>query len=413
MQNRTIPISITQSLVEAHFQRKSLRLTFAPALENFFEHETGPERCRYLFRMSLIVLAVFQLALIPQRMLLGDEVFPKMLLVQWGITTPLALAIEWSLRWNPRPILREIGVVAVTLLAAGNCAFFTLLSHAPGRWAMLQFLCFAFLCITSIQQIRFLPTVLACAGLCLFELFVTSQLSQYGGGIFTACALITLMTSCFAAFGNYMTEKRTRDTFLISLMGRIQNEELNRASTYDALTSLGNRRLLREAIAEIETAPAKASYAVLMLDIDYFKNLNDQAGHLAGDQCLVRIASLIQSQLRSHNDHAFRYGGEEFVILLNRADHETALAVAERIRKAIEAAGIPNPGVSPAGPVTASVGVATGVVPIEVLLADADAALYAAKRTGRNKVCDSGCDHHDPGISWTGAEAHAEETASA
>jgi len=405
MLNSSIPQHITHALVEEHVDRNSLRLRFAPELERFFEQETGKDRCRYLFRMGLIVLAIFQLVLYPQKLLLGDDMFPRMLMIQWGITTPLAIAVKWMLRYNPRPLVRELCVVTTALLATANCVSLTLMSNSPYRWAMLQLLSIAFLYFTSVQQVRFLPTVIACTGVCFFEIFVTAQLPEYSSNVFRACIFITITASVFAAYGNYMSEKQARQAYLLSLLTRIQNAELNRASAYDMLTGIGNRRLLRVTVDEIESHPQHTPRAVLMLDIDYFKDLNDHAGHIAGDQCLVRIASLIQSQLRRHNDHAFRYGGEEFVILLENSPRDTAMNVAERIRKAIEEAGIPNPGKGLDSRVTASIGVAAGMDSISRLLADADAALYSAKRAGRNRIFGKTGPATGSTVSWTGTSA--------
>lgn len=386
MPSNSIPGHITHALVEEHIERRTLRLKFAPELETFFEAETGRERCRYLVRIGFIVLLIFQFVLYPERLLLGAETFPTVLLVQLGITTPLVLLLKWFISRNPRPQMREFLVVLIALLATANCVWLTLISRSPDRWAMPLLFTIAFLYITVIQRVRFLQTVIACAGFCLAEVLLTLHLPQYNSSVFAAAAFITITASVFAVYGNYMSEKQTRRAYLLSLLTRIQNAGLNRDSAYDALTGLGNRRLLSETIATLEGQAVPNAPAVLMLDIDHFKKLNDEAGHLAGDQCLMRIASLIQSQLRSHGDHAFRYGGEEFVILLSNAPGEIAFNVAERIRLAIESAGIPNPGIGPAGTLTASIGVATGNTAIDLLLAAADTALYSAKRAGRNQV---------------------------
>jgi diguanylate cyclase (GGDEF)-like protein len=130
--------------------------------------------------------------------------------------------------------------------------------------------------------------------------------------------------------------------------------------------------------------------AVILADIDHFKDYNDTQGHLAGDVCLKRVAGIVQAELRTEGDMAFRFGGEEFLLLLPKADLSTAISVAERIRRALEEAGIPHPARVPPGVVTASFGVAAtrlgGTVTTDELIASADAALYAAKRSGRNQV---------------------------
>jgi diguanylate cyclase (GGDEF)-like protein len=120
-----------------------------------------------------------------------------------------------------------------------------------------------------------------------------------------------------------------------------------------------------------------------MADLDDFKSINDQYGHLIGDQALVRAAAILGSQLRKY-DLVARFGGEEFVLLLPRTSIEAALVIAERIRKDVSEVEVPGCGRG----ISASLGVAgwrTGETPDE-FVASADAALYHAKRTGRNRV---------------------------
>ena len=124
-----------------------------------------------------------------------------------------------------------------------------------------------------------------------------------------------------------------------------------------------------------------------MADVDHFKQYNDDYGHLAGDACLVEISRLLNGSLRD-TDLLCRYGGEEFAAILPRADLEAAVAVAERMRRAVEAARLPH--TLTGGTVTVSVGVASSLPSTKdrrnELLAGADAALYEAKRAGRNCV---------------------------
>jgi diguanylate cyclase (GGDEF)-like protein len=129
-----------------------------------------------------------------------------------------------------------------------------------------------------------------------------------------------------------------------------------------------------------------------MADIDFFKRLNDSAGHAAGDVCIQRVAQTIEQALRHDEDAVFRYGGEEFLIVFKHVTADLAVSLAERIRQAVEALAIPNPGIASAGGrsgvVTLSIGVAfgrDGVGP-ERVIKWSDDALYEAKRAGRNRV---------------------------
>ncbi len=165
------------------------------------------------------------------------------------------------------------------------------------------------------------------------------------------------------------------------------NRELNRVARRDSLTGVGNRLALDEAIARLldqgdRLRPMR--FALILFDIDHFKAYNDEHGHLAGDAALGRLGEILRRATRG-DDLAFRYGGEEFLLLLPEVDLTGAIAVGERVRSAAtddRDSGLP--------PFTVSGGVALcdpadGRDP-EPLLRRADAALYLAKRAGRNRI---------------------------
>ena len=178
------------------------------------------------------------------------------------------------------------------------------------------------------------------------------------------------------------------------------NHLLREINTHDELTGLRNRRYLNEALTnEYRRAfRDKTPISVLMIDIDYFKQLNDTYGHQFGDHCLVEAGHLLTGCIRRPPDIAVRYGGEEFVIVLPNTDVTGAIVVAEKIRHAFEQANIQYGEQSTA--LTISVGVA-GEVPSardehESLLRMADDFLYQAKSKGRNRVEAGG---HETGSS--------------
>ena len=127
-----------------------------------------------------------------------------------------------------------------------------------------------------------------------------------------------------------------------------------------------------------------------MCDIDHFKLYNDTFGHLAGDNILRRLANAIKGSIRK-SDEVFRFGGEEFVIILPDQDEKCSLTVAEKVREGVAALGIENKGTE-RGLVTISCGVAAFDMDAlenkwEVILDHADKALYQAKNSDRNRVC--------------------------
>ncbi len=161
------------------------------------------------------------------------------------------------------------------------------------------------------------------------------------------------------------------------------------AARIDALTGLPNRRTILELLAERIAQVAEGTpCAVLALDVDYFKQINDRLGHPAGDACLRTIAALIAANIRSE-DRAGRTGGEEFVVIMPECTSDVARSVGERLRKAIETAGVRH---ASGQPVTVSIGVAVAAAreEVESLLERADRALYRAKDAGRNRVIEIG-----------------------
>ena len=179
---------------------------------------------------------------------------------------------------------------------------------------------------------------------------------------------------------------------------RQQTEELQRLhaalkeqASRDSLTGLLNRRAFHELATQmLKTAHRrKESVALFMIDLDHFKRVNDRYGHAEGDLVLKRVGETLLATARD-NDIVARFGGEEFVMALLGVDEAESLIAAERVRCAV--AGIPDTRQR----ITTSIGIATfppkveksdTALQLESLLADADRALYAAKRGGRNRTC--------------------------
>lgn len=158
----------------------------------------------------------------------------------------------------------------------------------------------------------------------------------------------------------------------------------HKAST-DALTGQLNRHALNRILGDlvIKGERRRTDFAVLMLDVDFFKAINDNHGHDVGDKALQHVAQCIGSQLRD-GDFCARFGGEEFVVLLPATNDIEARHVAERIRQAVESSPLTNPQHT----ITLSIGLAAyrqGMT-AEMLLKAADSAVYTAKRNGRNQV---------------------------
>lgn len=171
--------------------------------------------------------------------------------------------------------------------------------------------------------------------------------------------------------------------------------ELDRLATTDGLTGLRNRRSLDQDLATLHARSRRYGrvYCVAMCDVDCFKGYNDRFGHAAGDQALKAVGAALGGQARE-GDGVYRYGGEEFLLLLPEQTVQAAMVAAERVRHAVEALAIPHPGSATSRVVTASVGVAgfdpAHHPPVSEVLAQADRALYRAKAAGRNQVMGPG-----------------------
>lgn len=192
---------------------------------------------------------------------------------------------------------------------------------------------------------------------------------------------------------------------IVSVYRNFQN--LLDYSERDALTGLLNRKTFDDQLAKMIAGELEQSQSssdsedrrqklpeqkhwLAVVDVDHFKRVNDQFGHLYGDEVLILIANLLQSSFRS-NDRVFRFGGEEFVVLLRSTTYENARKIIERFRANVEAHAFPQ-----IGQITVSVGF-VGVSAYEspvVILGHADQALYYAKTHGRNLVC-----HYDELVS--------------
>lgn len=173
---------------------------------------------------------------------------------------------------------------------------------------------------------------------------------------------------------------------------RQANRTLEDLAARDGLTGLATRRRFDETLASEWSRHARdrKPLAIVLADVDAFKRYNDSLGHVAGDECLRRVAAVFGAAARRPGDLAARYGGEELVLLLGGADEHHAAELAENVRAAVATLALPHPSSPTAPHVTVSVGVAVAVPEADsdatALVAAADGALYAAKENGRNRV---------------------------
>jgi diguanylate cyclase (GGDEF)-like protein len=178
------------------------------------------------------------------------------------------------------------------------------------------------------------------------------------------------------------------------LLNEVKEKEIYRQlSINDGLTEVYNRRYFNQTLPrELERAKRyKVPLSFLMVDIDNFKKFNDTQGHLGGDWALKRVSQVIMGSIRIP-DMVFRYGGEEFAVVLPETNKPDAIAVAERMRANVSLTRFPDSKFMPTQHLTISIGVCTFPVDaqnLEEVIKNADKHLYSAKRLGRDRICSS------------------------
>jgi diguanylate cyclase (GGDEF)-like protein len=290
------------------------------------------------------------------------------------------VAISWS-RWYWRLYLPSARAISAIVFTAFS--YFLPLSPGDGDQQVMLFALSVPLSTYLLLGLPFLQaTVINALSLVAFIVSAVSTSMATPDMISTISWVVT--TTTVAACLAYTAERSTRAHFL-------QERLLGEIATRDGLTGLQNRgafdahleRLWKQAQRKPEPI------ALLLLDVDHFKGFNDTLGHQAGDACLRQVATIFNGYARRPLDLAARYGGEEFAIILFQTPPEQVRAIAEAVRAAVEALGVPNPA-APRKVVTVSCGVAA-VTPAQGrsmhgLVQLADEALYEAKANGRNCV---------------------------
>ncbi len=376
-------------------------LTFPAELEARFELDRGAARAARLWREGLISIAAFSLFYLGERT--GThEVTRHEMLLQMGIITPLALLVNLGMLLRPPKWLREGSVAVMSCLIA--CVYLYLQRRkGPVEIAFTEVGAIVTAMFASVvMRLRF-PYALSASGVILTATLtflvgngvLTSQQKILGASLTAIAIGITMMSNFSLDREERLGYLRYLESESRSLEIAAVNARLERLSTIDNLTGLANRRGYEARFQELwgEAERDGSSLSLLVIDVDHFKMLNDVRGHMYGDEVLRRVGALMLQALRSREDFAGRYGGEEFVLLLPRTDRESAERVGERVRLLVEMAGSPRQqqhGGECLMWVTVSCGVSTCVCTDgrrkEELLEAADRAMYQAKSEGRNRL---------------------------
>ena len=384
--------------IEAALAQPWYRMRFAPRLEQRFQRDTTAARSSQIAFILLFVAAMGLFVLVPDAQISHAQLMRGVVL-RLGVSTPLLLFCAWLLT-HKLPIWLQGAGAAVPLVAAIACDCWLSL-HTSGQTADRYFtgIGMGIFLINLVLPLRLRHAILATLlflivyDAFLWGVFGPSPILE-GPRVAMNMSLFALMSLIF----RWRNEIQYRRTFLLGMRDRLHeqqlawaNRQLTQLSYTDALTGLPNRRYFDEMLPRAcNSAQLRAEpLAMMMIDVDHFKDFNDAFGHAAGDRCLQRIAHALQFSVRVDVDTVARYGGEEFVAILPAVSLEAALQIGERVRHAISA--IQTPAMpADAKPVTASIGLVVSCDPREFLAADllqaADDALYAAKAAGRDCI---------------------------
>lgn len=381
--------SVTLPMLEAHLATKHKRLAFPPAIETLYDQQMDSYRQKVMARGVLPVILIYNAFLVADLLLLPQTLLLATIL-HLAVVTPIILAVAFLYPKARRQWLRELAATAIPFMMVAQIMFLYALNRGAGA-DQYQYLAVMIVIYMNVNQ-RFGFRLAVASTLLLIATYLAVLLPGHspfevkftGTSLMASAAYLSLMA-------NRRMEQDVRFNFLRRLRDQMRAQGAEEVAKRDALTGLANRRNLDEVVETLWGAEdgQDSLIAVVMADIDHFKAFNDRYGHPAGDVCLKRVAGAIAAELRNERDLAVRLGGEEFVLLLPFTDMSEAVRVAERVRRQIEGMAIPQEEFGPRGIVTASLGVAAGPVSAHEfleLLASADAALYAAKRSGRNQV---------------------------
>jgi diguanylate cyclase (GGDEF)-like protein len=383
--------TVTLAQLEAFMAVRGRRtLAFPPPIEEQFERDTSPRRCQRLTTGILVSVIVYNLFLVADWLLVPD-VFWRAVVIHLGLVTPWMLAAAWIISRRPTRSAREYlaASLPIAMFLQIDYGFASTTSEYAAHY---QYVVIPLLLYTNISIHRLVfplaravtTAIVVCHAAIVLAVGLPAAVTGMILVQLVACAYITLVA-------NYQMERDLRKAYLYSLRERLRHAQADAKSRRDALTGLANRHHLHAELERLWKRPAEevSPVSVVLVDIDHFKSLNDWYGHATGDLCLKRMAALVTAELRGSEDLAVRFGGEEVLLLLPCMQPTDAMQVAERIRRAIETAAIPNEGIGSRGIVTASFGVASACIDdlsAAELIAAADSALYAAKRQGRNQV---------------------------
>jgi diguanylate cyclase (GGDEF)-like protein len=367
-------------------------LTFTQDLENQFRGRNFDENLNHT-RVNLCLAILVTIAFSAMdSVVLGQELNRIPSMIRMLIIVPvLLIALASSFSARLQRIYAPTIVVAMTILGLSG-AVIQIIAALGGVSLLFPSLMITILFIYLMSGLIFYHAVAANV-VVMFVFLAAGTVLMLPGREFSHDALAILATNLFGASVSYMHEKTSRMSFLEACL-------LRELVARDGLTGIQNRRMFDQHIARVwqQAMREKERIAVLLVDVDCFKDYNDRYGHQAGDECLRAVAVSLSQCARRPLDFVARYGGEEFAIVLYEASREYVAEVLTRIQRSIAELNIPHEASRVASRLTVSIGAAF-VLPangrtLEGLIQLADEALYSAKEEGRNRVIVMEAEYH-------------------
>ncbi len=387
-----------REIINKELNRSFIHLKFSPLVENVFLDYYFSQSLS-LMRISLVLSFFVYASFGILDVMLYSEVLEKMLVVRYAVGCPLILATLLYMFYVKREKHSQLAAsFLMFFIGLSIMAMLIMTSADPSQkyYAGLVLVTFYAYMAIGLRFCYATAVGWAVAG----AYFLLSFFAIKPGFPFLVGNTFTLFfANIIGMVGNFLFEKSVRRGFLLSILYKIESQNLKEAnakleklSNTDGLTKVANRRYFEEFLERewMRAMRYKYSISLLMIDIDYFKNYNDHLGHQAGDQCLIKIASVLKTFERRPGDIVARYGGEEFVVVLSDTSAEDARRIAEEIRRKVMSLKLSHPDSSVNDVVTISIGVAAMIpsesITKEKLIEEADKFMYQAKAYGRNQT---------------------------
>jgi diguanylate cyclase (GGDEF)-like protein len=367
-------------------------LTFDPELEAVFRRSHFDENLLHT-RVNLCLAVIITIAFSAmESIVLGPELNRVPSMIHMLVIIP-TLLIGLASSFSPRRhrIYPPLAVIASTILGLGVAAI-QIIATLGGMPILFPCLMLTIIFIYFMGGLIFYHAV-AANMIVMFVYLAVGTALQLPGHEFAYDALAMVAANLFGASIVYMHEKSSRVRFLEACL-------LRELVARDGLTGIQNRRMFDQHIQRVwqQAVREEERVAVLLVDIDCFKDYNDRYGHQAGDECLRAVAVSLSQCARRPLDFVARYGGEEFAVVLYEASREYVAEVLTRIQRSIAELNIPHEASRVASRLTVSIGAAF-ILPSssrthEGLIQLADEALYSAKEQGRNRVVVMEAEYH-------------------